>query len=689
MSAVTAFDWGLLGLPFLAGVLVLASHVPLGRRVLERGIVFIDLAIAQIAGLGVIAADALGAPPGGAAVQAAAVGAALLGALLLTWTERIAPRQQEALIGVLFVLSACAGILLLAGNPHGGEHLKDLLVGQILWVGNTQLAWLAAASVPVLVALRLGWLDRPGRRGRFAFYAAFALAITASVQLVGVYLVFCSLIVPALAAALSARPERVAYLLGAAGYASGLALSALADLPAGALIVCTLAGCALGYAGWRRWQAVAQTIDHHPSSSRDTRPAAAAGLARGVGAGGGGGGSVRPGVPGSPVAVIVIAQLFGTSLWFSVNSAADALTSDWGVAPGAIGTLTIAVQAGFILGTLVFALSGLADRYPASRIFAVCALLGALCNGAFALWAHGMAAGVPLRFAVGLCLAGVYPLGMKLVVGWAPQRAGAALSLLVGMLTLGTALPHGIRWVGFGGPWQQTVGSASALALLAAAMVWRLGDGPHFKRRDGAPPLRLGQVLQSFALPAFRASALGYFGHMWELYALWTLVPALVVQSALAARGAAAQSALAFAVIGIGALGCMAGGWFSQRVGSARVAALALALPALCCAVYPLSAGWPRWTVVALLLAWGAAVVADSPHFSALSARACRPEVLGSALALQNSIGFAITMLAIHLGTTLAPAWGAQIAWLLLPGPLLGLAALFPLWRPGAGRGVG
>jgi len=387
----------------------------------------------------------------------------------------------------------------------------------------------------------------------------------------------------------------------------------------------------------------------------------------------------------NPVPVIVVAQLFGTSLWFSANSAADDLIRAWGITAADIGTLTNAVQAGFILGTLTFALSGLADRYPASRIFTLCALLGALCNGAFAMFADGMVVGVPLRFAVGVCLAGVYPLGMKLVVSWVPQRAGAALSHLVGMLTLGTALPHGVRLAGAGWSWQATIGVSSVLALLAAAMISWLGDGPHLMRRHDAPRLRLGSVLHAFAVPAFRASALGYFGHQWELYALWTLVPTLVVLSGLAAPGSAMLSGLAFAIIGVGALGCIAGGWWSQRVGSARVAATALAVSALCCAVYPLSNGWAGWAKTGLLLSWGAAAVADSPHFSALSARACAQETVGSALALQNSIGFAITMLSIQIGTAWVGDWGTHVAWLLLPGPLLALWGLFPLWRPRVG----
>ena len=246
-----ALDAGILGPALAAGLLVLLTHVPLGGQVLDRGIVFIDLAIAQIAGLGVIAADAAGLPEGGLAVQAAAVGAALLGALLLTWTERKAPEQQEALIGVLFILAACAGILLLASNPHGGEHLKEMLVGQILWVHGTQLAWLAALSALLLAALRAGWVRR---LGRFGFYATFAIAVTASVQLVGVYLVFSSLIIPALAVRGYRGRGRhaVAYGIGALGYGLGLALSALLDLPSGAVVAWTLGLCGLAFAVLQR-----------------------------------------------------------------------------------------------------------------------------------------------------------------------------------------------------------------------------------------------------------------------------------------------------------------------------------------------------------------------------------------------------------------------------------------------------
>jgi zinc/manganese transport system permease protein len=240
-----ALDFSILGPAFVTGLLVLATHVPLGQQVLSRGIIFIDLAIAQIAGLGVIAADSFGWEPNGWAVQAVAVVAALMGALLLQWTERRFADIQEALIGVLFIVAATGGILLLSHNPHGGEHLKDLLVGQILWVSYQQLI-----PVAILYALVLGVWFRARQPSSLLFYVLFALTVTASVQLVGVYLVFTSLIVPALAVRQLGRSSLwLAYGMGAVAYGVGLAASALFDLPTGAVIVWSL--CVLAVAtGW-------------------------------------------------------------------------------------------------------------------------------------------------------------------------------------------------------------------------------------------------------------------------------------------------------------------------------------------------------------------------------------------------------------------------------------------------------
>lgn len=223
----------------LAGLLVTATHVPLGMQVLARGIVFIDIAIAQIAGCGVIAADMLGFEPQGFAVQLSALSAALLGAFLLTWTEKRWPQVQEAIIGSVFVLAATLEVLLLAGNPHGGEYLRELLVGQILWVGSQQLGVVAVVTAAICAV----WFGLGEHRiGRIGFYGLFGLAVTASVQMVGIYLVFSTLIIPALATR-NARSRRLlkAYGVGAAGYALGIVVSVFTDLPTGPTIVWTMA----------------------------------------------------------------------------------------------------------------------------------------------------------------------------------------------------------------------------------------------------------------------------------------------------------------------------------------------------------------------------------------------------------------------------------------------------------------
>jgi len=235
---MSAIGWSVLLPALLAGLLVAATHVPLGKQVLARGIVFIDIAIAQIAGVGVLTADLIGFEHEGIAVQISALVAALLGAVLLTWTERKWPDVQEAIIGVFFILAATAEILLLAGNPQGGEHLKDLLVGQILWVSPTQIIYTAILTADVLLV----WFGWQLKIGRIGFYLLFGLSVTASVQLVGVYLVFATLIIPALATRHARRLRLIkAYAVAGFGYAVGLFLSAWFDLPSGAVVVWALA----------------------------------------------------------------------------------------------------------------------------------------------------------------------------------------------------------------------------------------------------------------------------------------------------------------------------------------------------------------------------------------------------------------------------------------------------------------
>jgi len=386
------------------------------------------------------------------------------------------------------------------------------------------------------------------------------------------------------------------------------------------------------------------------------------------------------------VALVVLSQWLGTSLWFSPSGAADGLMARLAIDSAAFGWLIAATQLGFIAGTLAFAATGLADRFGASRIFAVSCVAGAATNAALALPGVEYAAAWALRFAVGLCLAGIYPLGMKMIVQWVGGRPAAALGWLVGMLTLGTAMPHALRASGASWPWEAVLVASSLLALVGAALVAFLGDGPF-----AAPPrsagsvdaARAGAVWQVFRVPTFRASAFGYFGHMWELYAFWSVLPWLCqpIAAALARRGDGAPSValLSFAVIAVGGIGCVLGGQWSRRIGSARVAALALAGSGLMCVLYPLLPEDALGIRLAALFFWGFCVVADSPQFSALSSQFAPPQLLGSALVAQNGIGFLITVASILVLSRAVPAWGSAAMWILVPGPLLGLWALRPL----------
>ncbi len=380
----------------------------------------------------------------------------------------------------------------------------------------------------------------------------------------------------------------------------------------------------------------------------------------------------------APLAVIVLAQLFGTSLWFSVNGVWFSLATELGLLETDLGRLTLSVQAGFIVGTLILATTGLADRFSASRIVAIASVLGALFNAGF-IWAAPFA---PLdaivRFLTGLCLAGIYPLGMKLVIAWTPSHAGAALGWLVGMLALGTATPHLMRTLTTGLPWEWALLGASGLTLIGGLLILGLGDGPHLPRTAG--PMALKRGLDALRIPAFRAAAGGYFGHMWEVYAVWMLMPLLVAREITRLEASMTWvPLLSYWIIGIGLLGCVVGGQLSRSRGSAWVAGRALGLSGSLCLLYPVlvAIDTPPAVLISLLFIWGLAVVSDSPQFSALASSSAPPDRVGASLAIMNTIGFGLSIPAIWLTSHLWAIQGPWVVLWLLPGPVLGLWALY------------
>jgi predicted MFS family arabinose efflux permease len=381
-------------------------------------------------------------------------------------------------------------------------------------------------------------------------------------------------------------------------------------------------------------------------------------------------------VPRRILPAIVLSQFAGTSLWFAVNAVMSDLQRDWQLPAAAVGTLTAAVQAGFIGGTLVFALLTIADRFSPRQVFLLCALAGAACNAIGALLSGQYEALLALRFATGFFLAGIYPVGMKIAAGWYTRGLGAALGLLVGALVVGTAAPHGLRALGAHWPWQSVMCAVSAIAAAGGLLMYLLvPDSPSMPRAARIRPQALAVIWTDRKV---RASAFGYFGHMWELYAFWVLVP-LVVATRLPAAQVAAAS---FAVIGAGFLGCAVGGLMVRRIGSAKVAAVQLAASGLCCALAPLLLAAPLWLFAVWLLVWGITVVGDSPQFSALTALNSPRDAVGSVLTFVNCIGFAITIVSIELFTSAAQhgSLAMVLPWLAL-GPALGLRALAPLLR--------
>lgn len=382
------------------------------------------------------------------------------------------------------------------------------------------------------------------------------------------------------------------------------------------------------------------------------------------------------------LALLAVAELLGMSLWFTGNAVAPQLSVRWALSATQVGWLTTVVQLGFVTGTALAAVLNLADIVPARRLFATSALAGAAANAILVL-VHSFPGALASRFLTGMCLAGVYPPAMKMAATWFRERRGVAIGTVVGALTIGKATPYLVHAL----PslsWQAVVLAASIAAMIAGLLVGAAyHDGPfHFPSR----PFSWGLVGSVVRDRRWRLATGGYLGHMVELYAFWTWIPAYLLASVRARSGAAAEhaglEALSFAVIAVGGAGCVWGGLVADRVGRARLVTLAMLASGSCAAVIGFAYGASLWLLAPIALVWGVFVVADSAQFSALVTETVPPHAVGTALTIQTSLGFLLTIATIQLVPFVAARTGWQWSFAMLAvGPLAGIVSIRSLVR--------
>jgi MFS family permease len=366
------------------------------------------------------------------------------------------------------------------------------------------------------------------------------------------------------------------------------------------------------------------------------------------------------------------------SLWFSGSAVVPALSREWQLTDAEVSWIAIAVQLGFVAGTLLSATLNLPDIISTRHLFAVSALLGAVANLIFGLYSHNAGSAIIFRFLTGICLAGVYPPGMKIMATWFRQRRGMALGVLVGALTLGKATPYLVNAIGSAN-WRNNVLFVSLLSVVGGLIVlFFVNDGPYALPRAS---FDLTQIVKVFRNRGVRLASFGYFGHMWELYGMWIWVP-VMIRASLSQSGTNPWLAEvgSFLVIGAGALGCVAAGLLADRIGRTTITSIAMVISGSCCFVIGLLFGGSPWLLLLVAAIWGATVVADSAQFSSCITELGDPQYIGTALTIQMCIGFLLTTVSIELIPRVHDMWGWRYAFILLaPGPILGTLAMLRL----------
>ncbi|MEM9279849.1 MAG: MFS transporter [Pseudomonadota bacterium] len=349
------------------------------------------------------------------------------------------------------------------------------------------------------------------------------------------------------------------------------------------------------------------------------------------------------------ITLLVLAQVSALSLWFISSAVLPDMLREYEISALAQAALTSAVAAGFVAGALISALTGLSDRFDPRRVFAACAGVAAVSGFALLVFEPGSALSILMRFITGMMLAGVYPVGMKIAVGWGREDRGLLVGLLVGALTFGSASPHLVAWLGEA-EWRTTITIVSCLTLVSAGLILFSGLGPFHAR---APAFKASAIGQAWTNKHVRYAYLGYFGHMWELYAMWAWIGVATLASyrlSMPEADAVSFSKLtAFLAIGLGGITCFIGGYVADRIGKAQVTIVAMAVSGLAALATAATFGGPPWLTFVVVLVWGIAIVPDSPQFSALVADGSPPEIAGSLMTFQTAIGFALTIFTVQI----------------------------------------